>query len=84
MSDLMMDRAVEGTASPRPHLDERPHVAGAIAFLVVLAAGIGYAAFSISSDIGLAGESDLAIGAFGLLAISLLIALGFEFVNGFR
>ena len=84
MSDLMMDRAVEGIPSPRPHLDEKPHVAGAVAFLLVLAAGLGYAAFSISSDIGHAGESNLAIGAFVLLAIALLIALGFEFVNGFH
>jgi PiT family inorganic phosphate transporter len=73
-----------GAASPRPHLDEKPHVAGAIGFLLVLVAGLGFVAFSISSDIGQVGEHTLAIGAFVLLGIALLIALGFEFVNGFH
>jgi inorganic phosphate transporter, PiT family len=84
MSDLMMNAGIEGISSPRPHLDEKPHFAGAVAFLVVLAAGLAYAAFSIFSDISAAGEHDLAIGAFVLLGLSLLIALGFEFVNGFH
>jgi PiT family inorganic phosphate transporter len=71
-------------ASPRPHLDGKPHVGGAIAFLLVLVAGLGYTAFSISNDISNVGEQSLAIGAFVLLGIALLIALGFEFVNGFH
>jgi PiT family inorganic phosphate transporter len=71
-------------ASPRPHLDEKPHIAGAVVFLLVLAAGLGYAAFSIATDMGAAGQQTLAIGAFIMLAIALLIALGFEFVNGFH
>jgi PiT family inorganic phosphate transporter len=70
--------------SPRPHLDAKPHVGGAVAFLLVLAAGLGYAAFSIGKDITNVGEQNLAIGAFVLLGIALLIALGFEFVNGFH
>ncbi|HEY8290338.1 MAG TPA: inorganic phosphate transporter [Acetobacteraceae bacterium] len=84
MSDLAMDRHVTGISSPRPHLDGKPHTAGAFAFLLVLMAGLAYAAFSISSDISSAGEQNLAIGAFVLLGIALLIALGFEFVNGFH
>jgi inorganic phosphate transporter, PiT family len=35
-------------------------------------------------DMGRVGEHGLAIGAFVLLGIALLIALGFEFVNGFH
>ncbi|HYZ24618.1 MAG TPA: inorganic phosphate transporter, partial [Rhodopila sp.] len=84
MSDLAFDRGVAGMPSPRPHLDERPHAAGAIAFLLVLAAGLGYAALNIFNDISSVGEQNLAIGAFVLLGIALLIALGFEFVNGFH
>jgi inorganic phosphate transporter, PiT family len=79
-----MNGDLAGGPSPIPHLDEKPHIAGAIAFLLVLAAGIGYAAFNISNDLSLAKEHNLAIGAFVLLAIALLIALGFEFVNGFH
>jgi PiT family inorganic phosphate transporter len=84
MSDTTMNGALADGPSPRPHLDEKPHVAGAVVFLLVLAAGLGYAAFSISSDIGVAGEHNLAVGAFVLLGIALLIALAFEFVNGFH
>jgi PiT family inorganic phosphate transporter len=89
MSDVTMNGAVAngaaaGIASPRPHLDEKPHAAGAVAFLLVLAAGLGFAAFSISNDIEHVGDHSLAIGAFVLLGIAPLIALGFEFVNGFH
>jgi PiT family inorganic phosphate transporter len=79
-----MNSGMAGVPSPRPHLDGKPHVAGPIAFLVVLVAGLAYAAFSISRDMSNAGEHALAIGAFVLLGIALLIALGFEFVNGFH
>ena len=48
MSDATMNGNMAGIHSPRPHLDEKPHAAGAIAFLLVLVAGLGYAAFSIS------------------------------------
>jgi len=84
MSDVTMNGDLAGGPSPRPHLDEKPHIAGAVAFLLVLAAGLGFVVFSISSDIDVAGEHSLAIGAFVLLGIALLIALGFEFVNGFH
>ena len=73
-----------GSLDPRPKLDGKPHVGGAVAFLAVLAAGLGYAAFSIISDIHSVGENNIATGAFVLLGVSLLIALGFEFVNGFH
>ena len=84
MSDATMNGDMAGVHSPSPHLDEKPHAAGAIAFLLVLVAGLGYAAFSIHSDMDQVGEHGLAVGAFVLLGIALLIALGFEFVNGFH
>src|SRR5271165_4557267 len=84
MSDATAIGNLDGDPIARPHLDEKPHAAGAIVFLGVLAAGLLFAAFSISSDIAASGENGLAIGAFVLLGIALLIALGFEFVNGFH
>src|ERR1700721_812999 len=84
MSDTTINRGMTDVASPRPHLDGKPHVGGAIAFLLVLVAGLGYTAFSISNDISNVGEQSLAVAAFVLLGIALLIALGFEFVNGFH
>ena len=74
------DRLVDS----RPSLDRKPHKGGAIAFFVVLAAGLSYAAFSIVSDVNGVGETNIAIGAIILLGLALLVALGFEFVNGFH
>ena len=69
---------------PGPHLDKKSHPAGAIGFFIVLALGLAYAAFSVHQDITRVGESNIATGAFVLLGLALLIALGFEFVNGFH
>ena len=58
-------------------------MATAIVFILLLCAGIGYGAYGLVSDIRSVNEP-LALGVFGLLGIALLIALGFEFVNGFH
>jgi hypothetical protein len=50
MSNVTTSRELAGRPSPRPQLDEKPHYIGAIAFLLVLAAGLGFVAFSISGD----------------------------------
>jgi inorganic phosphate transporter, PiT family len=84
MSDATMNGGIAGVLSPRPHLDEKPHVLGSVIFLLVVMGGLGYTAFSIFRDMSQVGEHNLAIGAFVLLGIALLIALGFEFVNGFH
>ncbi|MBW6526352.1 inorganic phosphate transporter [Sphingomonas sp. RHCKR7] len=79
-----IDRGDPATASgPRIHLDRKVHPAAAIGFLVVLLAGLAYAGTSIVLDTQRVGEP-LAIGAFLFLGLALLIALGFEFVNGFH
>jgi len=52
--------------------------------LLLLAAGILFSLYGLMSDIGESATAPLAIGVFILLAIALLIALGFEFVNGFH
>jgi len=67
----------------KPPLDNRPHHLGAIAFLVALLIGLAYTGYSILSDTNHSGQP-LAIGAFFFLGLALLIALGFEFVNGFH
>ena len=72
MSDITMNRDMADVRSPRPHLDSKPHVGGAIAFLLVLVAGLGYAAFKIWNDISNVDKHNLAIGAFVLLGIALL------------
>jgi PiT family inorganic phosphate transporter len=64
-------------------LDHKVHPGAIIGFLAVLVAGLGYAGYSIFSDTQQVGET-LALGAFAFLGLALLIALGFEFVNGFH
>jgi len=61
MADLTTNRDMADLASPRPHLDARTHPVGAAAFLLVLAAGLLYADFSISGDITSVAEHNLAI-----------------------
>ena len=51
-------------------------------FILVLACGISYAAYELLKD--LASVRQASTFAYVLLGIALLIALGFEFVNGFH
>jgi PiT family inorganic phosphate transporter len=71
------------TAQTKSPLDQETHVSGKIIFLLVLLGGLGFAAWNIFRDVNGAGEV-LAGGVFFLLALALVIALGFEFVNGFH
>lgn len=67
-----------------PHrLDGSLHPAGRWVFAALLAGGLAYAGASILTDTRQVGEH-LALGAFAFLALALVIALGFEFVNGFH
>jgi PiT family inorganic phosphate transporter len=80
-----MTTSALNTAAPQGdrRFDHKIHPAGIIAFCAVLFGAIIYAGTSISIDTSHVGEP-LAIGAFAFLGLALLIALGFEFVNGFH
>ena len=71
-------------AAGKPDLDRQPGKVGRYAFLAVLAAGMLYTGFSVFSDISATGASLLPLLPYLLLGAALLIALGFEFVNGFH
>ena len=79
-----MSETVALAAPARPNLDSRPHFSGAIVFVILLAAGVFFVVRGLLSDVNAANTPPLALGAFALLGIALLIALGFEFVNGFH
>ena len=72
------------TESARPQLDRKVNPASAVIFLVLLTAGVGYTAYSLMSDVGASGARTTTVLPFLLLGVALLIALGFEFVNGFH
>jgi PiT family inorganic phosphate transporter len=90
MSDVIADGAHAGaTHQPdaryhRPKLDTKAPLSTIIIFLTLLAAGILFALYGLTADISTSGTPPLAIGVFVLLAVALLIALAFEFVNGFH
>lgn len=65
-------------------LDRATHPAHGIVILLAVIAGLGYALYSLIADMSAAHAEPLALGAFALLGLALLIALGFEFVNGFH
>jgi inorganic phosphate transporter, PiT family len=80
----MSDVAIPVGASAKPKLDHPIAPVTALIFVGMLVAGIGYAALSIYSEVRDAGVTTETSLPFILLGIALLIALGFEFVNGFH
>jgi PiT family inorganic phosphate transporter len=80
----MPDGEQNGTAAVRPHLDQKQHVAAAAVFFCILAAGLYFSGRSLFVEIGGSGFSAGTSLTYVLLAVALLIALGFEFVNGFH
>lgn len=84
MSDLALnDAGADPQAAAKPDLHSKPHVSMVAVFLLFLVSGIGYAAYGIFTDTHSVGEP-LALSALLLLGVALMIALGFEFVNGFH
>jgi inorganic phosphate transporter, PiT family len=85
MSASLDARLGPGASAPvRPHLDHPVDPRFALGILAVIALGLFYMAYSIRSDIAEAGGGPTTILPFLLLGVALLIALGFEFVNGFH
>ena len=68
----------------RPHFDHKPSAVTAIVFAGLLAVGLLFTAWSLVSDISETGAGTTTWVPYILLGVALLIALGFEFVNGFH
>ncbi|MBO9649004.1 MAG: inorganic phosphate transporter [Variovorax sp.] len=71
-------------SSGRPHLDAKPNAATMVVFVGLLAAGLLYMAWSLVQDVSAAHAPVTTYVPFMLLGVALVIALGFEFVNGFH
>ena len=71
-------------APSRTLLDHKPGPVTAIVFVGLLAIGLLFTAWSLVSDINSAGAKTTSLAPYFLLFVALLIALGFEFVNGFH
>ncbi len=68
----------------RPRLDYKVGPATTVIFVGLLTIGLFYTAYSLMTDVSAAGVSMTSLAPFLLLGVALLIALGFEFVNGFH
>ena len=68
----------------RPNLDKGFNPLTMIIFFGILAAGILFVSYSIYADVDATGTRVVSYLPYILLFVALLIALGFEFVNGFH
>ena len=84
MSDVVLPGSIEPAARKGPDLTGAFNPLTAIIFAGVIAAALLYVAYSIHADIDASGAQVSGYAPFLLLFVALLIALGFEFVNGFH
>ncbi len=68
----------------RPNLDGSPSLLIAVAFTAAIAAALAYVGYSIYADVTATGTRITTYLPYVLLFAALVIALGFEFVNGFH
>ncbi len=67
-----------------PRIDQKNGPVTAIIFIALLAIGLLFSAYSLTMDVTDAGGGTGSWLPYFLLGVALLIALGFEFVNGFH
>src|SRR6202171_1043243 len=90
MTDFTLNQGIDGaTGGPiqpasKPNLDKGFNPLTMIVFFGILAAGLLFVAYSIYADVNATGTKVTSYLPYLLLVVALLIALGFEFVNGFH
>jgi PiT family inorganic phosphate transporter len=88
MTDMTLNSSMAqgGPVQPasKPNLDKGFNPLTMIIFFGILAAGLLFVAYSIYSDVDATGTRVTTYLPYILLFVALLIALGFEFVNGFH
>jgi PiT family inorganic phosphate transporter len=86
MADIALDRPLEPAkpSSSRPDLDKGFNPITAIIFFGIMAAGLLFVGYSLVEDVNSTGAKVTTYLPYILLFVALLIALGFEFVNGFH
>ncbi len=72
------------SARGRPNLHPRSGRASRVLFLLLLVAGLLFTGINLFNDVEETGAVVTSYKPFLLLGVALLIALGFEFVNGFH
>src|ERR1700737_419325 len=84
MSDVALPGSIEPALSKGPDLDRGFHPMTGIIYMGVVAAALLFVAYSIYADVDATGARVTSYMPYLLLMVALLIAPGFEFVNGFH
>jgi PiT family inorganic phosphate transporter len=84
MTDVALPGLIEPARRKGPNLDTGVNPLTVIIMLGVVAAALLFVAYSIYVDLDATGAKVTSYAPFILLFVALLIALGFEFVNGFH
>ena len=84
MTDFALPGSIEPARRRGPDLDRGFSPLAGIGFLGVIAAALLFVAYSIYADVDATGTKITTYLPYILLFVALLIALGFEFVNGFH
>src|SRR5438552_8551826 len=84
MSDVALPGSIEPALKKGPDLDRGFHPLTGVVYLGVVAAALLFVAYSIYIDIDATGMRVTTYLPYILLFVARLIALGFEFVNGFH
>jgi inorganic phosphate transporter, PiT family len=84
MSDMALPGSIEPALRKGPDLDRGFHPLTGVVYLGVVGAALLFVAYSIYVDIDATGARINNFLPYILLFVALLIALGFEFVNGFH
>ncbi len=88
MTDFTLNQPISGSGpiepASRPNLDKGFNPLTMILFFAVLAGGVLFVAYSIYVDVSATGTRVTSYLPYFLLFVALMIALGFEFVNGFH
>src|SRR5580692_4089704 len=84
MSDVALPGSIEPARQRGPNLDSGMHPLTGIIYLGVVAVALLFVAYSIYDDVDATGTRVTSFLPYLLLLVALLIALGFEFVNGFH
>jgi len=84
MTDIALPGSIEPALKRGPDLDRGFHPLTGVIYMGVVAAALLFVAYSIYVDIDATGTRVDTYLPYILLFVALLIALGFEFVNGFH
>ena len=84
MTEIALPATAPAPASDRPRLDQTIDPKAIFGFFAILACCVLFVAYSVYIDIDATGARVTNFLPYILLGVALVIALGFEFVNGFH